>query len=83
LSISIRDTGAGLPEGGAGGGRPGGIGLANTKARLETLYPGRHTFVVRNSASGGCVVELEIPFHTEAPAGAGEAGAARPVPLNL
>jgi len=66
LCIAIRDTGAGLAGDAPEAGPQKGIGIANTRARLESLYPGQHHFVVRNSAAGGCVVELEIPFHTAA-----------------
>jgi LytS/YehU family sensor histidine kinase len=72
LFISIRDTGVGLGEEPTSVGTQNGIGIANTRARLESLYPGQHHFVVRNSAAGGCVAELEFPYHTEALAGAGE-----------
>jgi hypothetical protein len=78
LLIAIRDTGGGLAEEAGASRQPAGIGIANTKARLETLYAGRHYFVVRNSATGGCVAELEIPFHTTA---APPAGAAQPHPI--
>ena len=80
LCLSIRDTGVGL-AGEAAGGAQNGIGIANTRARLQSLYPGRHHFVVRNAAAGGCVAELEIPFHTEPPANSGEAFAASLNPM--
>jgi len=47
-----------------------GIGLSNTKARLQALYGDRHQFrLVANSPTGACV-SIEIPFRThETPAG--------------
>jgi len=67
LRLTILDSGVGLPETALAEPRPaGGIGLANTRARLQSLYPARHRFTLRNAPAGGCVVELEIPFHTQA-----------------
>lgn len=39
-----------------------GIGLTNTKARLEQLYGAEHHFDVRNRAGGGVEATLAFPF---------------------
>lgn len=63
LVLSISDTGVGLAET-AGKTATNGIGLSNTRARLQSLYPGQHAFMIRNRSEGGCLAELKIPFHT-------------------
>jgi two-component system, LytTR family, sensor kinase len=40
----------------------GGIGLANTTERLQTLYGPGHKFELRWPESGGCSILIEIPF---------------------
>jgi len=59
LRLHVRDDGAGL------GDIPvrEGIGLRNTRERLDTLYPGAHTFTLNSRAAGGVEVVIELPFH--------------------
>jgi two-component system LytT family sensor kinase len=42
----------------------GGIGLANTAARLQQLYNGNHRLDVRNREEGGVEVVIVIPLHS-------------------
>ena len=66
LTVTIRDSGVGLAEKErAGLTTQNGIGIANTKGRLQSLYSGQYRFSVRNATGRGCIAELEIPFHTE------------------
>jgi LytS/YehU family sensor histidine kinase len=60
LELAVRDDGPGLPDSGV----DEGIGLANTRLRLEQLYGGRHRFDIANAPAGGLVVRMEIPFQT-------------------
>jgi two-component system LytT family sensor kinase len=60
LELSVRDDGPGL---GAGGGREGGIGIANTRARLERLYGERSGLELSDAPGGGTLATISIPFH--------------------
>ncbi|HET9333645.1 MAG TPA: histidine kinase [Gemmatimonadota bacterium] len=42
-----------------------GIGLANTRRRLEGLYGREHRFQAAPAPGGGFRVSLQLPFHTE------------------
>jgi len=64
LTIQVRDSGYGVaPE------RllalNSGVGLSNTRARLEHLYPSAHTFTFANVRDGFCVTVM-IPFRRTA-----------------
>jgi sensor histidine kinase YesM len=66
LQLSVRDTGAGLQaEARRHHRQPGGVGLANTRARLEQLYGPSQRFELQNGPAGGLTVLIEIPFSTE------------------
>jgi signal transduction histidine kinase len=60
LRLVVRDTGPGL----AGGtpGPPAGVGLANTRSRLEHLFGDRHTLDFSEPPGGGLAVTIVIPF---------------------
>ena len=69
LTLQVADDGPGIvtDSHGAIGGPAvpvtgSGIGLANTRARLEQLYGAGHRFDLANAAEGGLVVTLEIPY---------------------
>lgn len=59
LRIVVRDRGPGIPDERAAS---NGIGLANTRKRLETLYGNRQQFLISNAEDGGASVELRMPF---------------------
>lgn len=62
LRIQVLDDGPGLPPGGAG---TGGIGLANTRARLQQLYGDAAKLTVENGPQGGAVATLILPYRVE------------------
>ena len=66
LRIQVRDNGPGLSVNRS----PvnlfkEGLGLANTRARLQQLYGAAHRFELANDPQGGLIVTLEIPSETE------------------
>src|SRR5262245_46459654 len=65
LRLQVRDNGPGLSlNEGAGASIKEGLGLANTRARLEQMYRAAHSFEMRDAPEGGLQVTLEIPFET-------------------
>ena len=62
LTLDVCDNGAGVGD--AASVREG-VGLANTRTRLRTLYGEAQRFEMGNRPEGGLRVRLTIPFHTE------------------
>jgi signal transduction histidine kinase len=56
----VRDDGPGLPSGAPA---PGGVGLANTRARLAALYGERGSLEIANAEGGGVVATVRLPYH--------------------
>jgi two-component system, LytTR family, sensor kinase len=61
LYLEVRDNGPGLP---AEPPSRKGIGVANTRARLQQLYGKGHSFQLTNAEGGGVVAEVCIPFRS-------------------
>jgi sensor histidine kinase YesM len=61
LQLEVRDTGLGLPPDRLIALNKG-VGLANTRARLEYLYGASHQCVFSNIEGGGFSVRVAIPF---------------------
>jgi two-component system LytT family sensor kinase len=93
LRLVVKDSGPGLqapltptplPEGGERGrgeGAAKGIGLANTRARLEKLYGANQRLDLSNGPDGGLRVDITIPYQEPAPQPsepAAQAAAGRP-----
>lgn len=58
LRLEVEDDGPGLP---AQEDRRNGVGLANTRARLERLYGADHLLDLANRPEGGARVTMEVP----------------------
>jgi signal transduction histidine kinase len=63
LELRVRDDGPGLP--GDWQDRAGvGVGLANTRARLDCLYGAGHSLELRSAPAGGVEVTISFPYRT-------------------
>jgi two-component system, LytTR family, sensor kinase len=65
LQIEVRDNGAGLARDAQ---LEEGIGLSNSRARLQQLYGSRARFELNNAPSGGLAVTIAVPWRTAAKA---------------
>jgi two-component system, LytTR family, sensor kinase len=63
LWMEISDDGLGLTCFG-GVVPPEGVGLRNTRARLQQLYNHDHRLTLEDAPGGGCIVKIHIPFRT-------------------
>jgi two-component system LytT family sensor kinase len=63
LQIEVRDNGGGLPKGAA---PDEGIGLSNSRARLQQLYGSQARFELNNAPGGGLAVTIAVPWRTAA-----------------
>lgn len=59
LRLSVCDDGPGLSEPNP---EPEGVGLSNTRARLDGLYGASHDFRLGPGPDGGLLIEFSIPF---------------------
>src|SRR5262249_36999717 len=57
LWLSVENSGGGARRAGEG------IGLANTRARLEQLYGARHHLELTPTQGGGARARVGVPFH--------------------
>jgi len=64
LVLQVRDSGLGLASQEIQ--TNGGVGLANTQARLKNLYGAAHRFEIAAVACEGTVVSIELPFQEPA-----------------
>jgi two-component system LytT family sensor kinase len=61
LQLTVTDDGLGLPAN-LDARREAGVGLRNTGARLEQLYPDDHLFRIEPRVEGGACVRLDLPW---------------------
>jgi signal transduction histidine kinase len=61
LTLAVCDNGKGIPDT-----KPAreGVGLSNTRARLQELYGEAHRFELRSGPEGGLRVEMTFPFRS-------------------
>lgn len=63
LLLQMSDNGQGFVS--QNSNKNGGIGLSNTRARLENLYGKHQNFSIGEVSSGGVNVKIEIPFREQ------------------
>jgi sensor histidine kinase YesM len=61
LELRVQDDGPGPPPANSSQGH--GIGLANTRARLQQLYGDAGQLTLDNGENGGAVATMIFPYH--------------------
>lgn len=64
LFLEVRDNGVGFEPATQGGRTREGIGLSNTRERLEKIYGNRSQLVLKTEPGRGTTVSLVLPFRT-------------------
>jgi signal transduction histidine kinase len=64
--LTVRDNGPGISENVGSGG----VGVANTRERIEHLYGDQGKLMLAPAAEGGTIAEIVIPFRTGGASGA-------------
>jgi len=59
LVLEVRDNGNGPGDGTSGA---AGVGLSNTRARLDALYGSRYELIVLERPGGGALVQIRLPY---------------------
>ncbi len=60
LILEVQDNGKGLTK--QSSDRREGVGLSNTRGRLESIYGGRASFTIQNAEEGGLVARIVLPY---------------------
>jgi hypothetical protein len=83
LNIGVTDNGPGFAK--TEGNEREGVGLKNTRARLEQAYPGRFELRMSRAGERGTVVELILPSGAgnENPAGEAHLSSGAPIPPHI
>jgi len=63
LILTVRDNGPGLAEPPTSR-ESQGVGLRNTRARLQQLYGHEASFTLSSAPAGGVIAEIALPLHT-------------------
>jgi len=68
LQLEIRDDGPGIGGHRPSPGKSGGIGLRNTRRRLDHLYRGDYSLEISQRPEGGTSVRLDLPWREQSAA---------------
>lgn len=60
MRLTVEDNGSGIGEGPL----REGVGLSNTRERIERLYGNEGSFAIENGADGGSIVTIDLPART-------------------